>query len=219
MGSTAQDSATQAAASSGAQAQDQQLAANAAQNQQYANQTRQSLFGNYNASTGTYSGGTVSPYLTAPSAQSGLSGTYLNQYNNASNNLANQTQNAVDTTMTNMAQRGMGKTPTGFDADQERQAYQTQAGQQGSLYSAAAGQQYSDALNNYWNATNMLNSNASQTANLSLQGNQAAAGNYASLYGTASQQVPTVGATVLGSLAGAGAGVGSAMTGYGKMTS
>lgn len=111
----------------------------------------------------------------------------------------------------------MGKSPAGFSADQERQAYQTQAGQLGDLYSGAANQQHSDAMTMYQNANNMLNANATNTANLSVQGNTAAAGNYASLYGTASQQKQSALGTIIGGLAGAGAGVGSAMTGYGKM--
>jgi hypothetical protein len=212
MGSHAQDASTQSAASTGAQAQDQQLAANAAKNQQFADSTRQSLFGTNN--NGTYTGGTVSQFLNPSSLnQTGLSGTYQNLYNNASNTLANQTKNAVGTTMTNMGQRGMGRSPAGFAADQERQAYQTQAGQQGDLYSSNAQQQHSEALNNYWNATNMLNSNATNTANLSVQGNTAAAGNYANLYGTASTQVASPWATALGTVAQLGGAAGSIMTG------
>lgn len=214
MSSQAQDKSTQTAASSGAQAQDQQLAQNAQQNQQFANQSRQSLFGNYNPATGGYSGGSESQFLDPNSMnQSGLSGTYLNQFNNASNNVANQTKNAVGTTMQDIANRGMGKSPAGFAADQERQAYQTQAGQTGDLYAGAANQQHSDAMTNYWNATNMLNSNATNTANLSLQGNQAAAGNYASLYGTASQQKANPWATAGTVVAGLGNAAGSVMTG------
>lgn len=214
MGSSAQDKSTQTAASTGAQAQDATLDANAAQNQQFANQSRQSLFGTYNPSSGTYSGGSESQFLDPNSMnQTGLSGTYLNQYNNAANTVANTTKNAVGTTMQDMANRGMGKSPAGFAADQERQAYQSQAGQLGDLYSGAANQQHSDAMTNYWNATNMLNSNATNTANLSLQGNQAAASNYSSLYGTASQQVANPWATAAGAVAGLGNAAGSVMTG------
>ena len=212
MSSHAQDQQTQKQASAGSQAQDQQLAQNAQQNQQFANQTRQSLFGNY--ANGKYSGGSVSQFLDPSQLnQSGLSGTYLNQYNNAANKVANTTKNAVGTTMQDMANRGMGKTPAGFAADQERRAYQDQAGQLGDLYSGTANQQHEDALNNYWNATNMLNSNASQTANLSVQGNQAAAGNYASLYGTASQQKQNGWAVAGQTLAGMGQAAATAYAG------
>lgn len=205
MGSHAQDSSTQKTASAGATANDTQLAQNAAQNQTFANNTRTSLFGTQGAN-GKYTGGSVSSFLDPASLnQNGLNGTYQNQYNNAANTVANQTKNAVGTTEQNMANRGMGKSPAGFEADQERKAYEDQASTLGNLYSGAANQQHSDAQNNYWNATNMLNSNATQTANLSVQGNQAAAGNYASLYGTASQQVPSALTTGLGLLQGAGA--------------
>ena len=217
MGSHAQDSSTQKAASSGAQSNDATLDANAAQNQAFANQARQSLFGTQGAN-GQYSGGSESQYLNPSSMnQSGLSGTYLNQYNNATNNLANQTKNAVGTTMQDMANKGMGKSPAGFAADQERQAYQTQAGQQGNLYAGAAQQQHSDAMTLYQNANNMLNANATNTANLSVQGNQAAAGNYASLYGTASQQTPSGWAVAGQTIAGLGSAAGSAMTGAGNL--
>ncbi len=48
MSTKAQDQQTQTAASTGAQAQDTQLAANAAKNQQFADQSRSTLFGTYN---------------------------------------------------------------------------------------------------------------------------------------------------------------------------
>lgn len=208
MGSHAQDKTTQTAASAGAQAQDQQLAANAKKNQAFADQTRQSLFGTYNPTTGMYSGGSVSPYLDPSKLNSGgLSGSYADAYKNETNQLANNTKNAVGTTMQDLANRGMGKSPAGFAADQERKAYQDQAATQGSLYSGAEQAQHNENLSNYWNATDMLNANATNTANLSLQANQAAASNYSNLYGTASQQVQSGWSTALGAIGGlAGAG-------------
>lgn len=189
MSSSPIDKKTQGQASTGAQAQDTQLAANAKQNQDFSNQSRQSLFGTYSPTTGTYSGGTESQFLD-PSAlnQTNLTGPYLETYNNAANQGAATAQNGVRTAMQNAANNGMGKMPSGFEADQQRQAYNDQAANNGDLYSSVANQQHSDALSNYWNATNMLNSNSTGTANLSLQGNQAAANNYSNLYGTASQQ-------------------------------
>lgn len=205
MGSHSQDSSTQKTASAGATANDTQLAQNAAQNQTFANNTRSSLFGTQGPN-GQYTGGTVSNFLNPSSVnQSGLTGSYLDNYNNAADAASNDAKNAVGTTMTNLAQRGMGKTPAGFAADQERKAFADASTARGNLFAGATNQQHSDALNNYWNATNMLNSNATNTANLSVQGNQAAAGNYASLYGTASQQVPSAVTTGLGLLQGAGA--------------
>ena len=60
MGSHAQDPSTQKSASAGAQAQDAQLALNAKKNQDFADNTRNSLFGKYDATSGRYSGGTES---------------------------------------------------------------------------------------------------------------------------------------------------------------
>lgn len=203
MSSSPVDSKTQKAASSGAQTQDQVLAQNAQKNQQFSDNSRQSLFGNY--SNGSYSGGSVSPFLDPSKLnQNGLDGTYKDQYNNAANKVDEGAKNSVGTTMQDLANRGMGKSPAGFEADQERKAYQDAAGQKGDLYAAAAGQQHSDALSNYWNATNMLNSNATNTANLSLQGSQAAASNYANLYGTSSQQKENGWAVAGQTLAGMG---------------
>lgn len=216
MGSHAQDKNTQKTASAGATANDQQLAQNAQKNQAFADQTRQSLFGTNTG--GKYSGGSVSQFLDPGSMnKSGLSGAYAQNYNNASNDLAQGAQRAVGTTMQNLASRGMGKAPAGFAADQQRKAYQDAAGQRGDLYSGLATQQHGEDVNNYWNATNMLNSNASQTANLSVAGNQAAAGNYASLYGTASQQVQSGLGATLGTIAGLGGAAGSVMSGVGSM--
>lgn len=191
MSSHSVDSKTQKQASAGAQANDQQLAANAAKNQAFSDQTRQNLFGTY--SNGQYSGGQLSPFLDPNSMNDTgqLKGSYLNQYNNASNDLAENAKNSVGTTMQAMANRGMGKSPAGFGADQMRKAYSDAAAGRGNLYTGLATGQHGENVNNFWNATNMLNSNASQTANLSVQGNQAAANNYSNLYGTASQQAPS----------------------------
>jgi hypothetical protein len=204
-----QDAATQTAASSGAQQNDATLDANAAQNQAFSNQTRTSLFGTYNPQTNSYSGGTESPFLSPSSLNTtSLTGPYSNLYNSQANTTAQGARNAVATSTQDMANRGMGKSPAGFGANQEREAYQNQANQNSTNYATDFGQQHQEAVNQYTNANNLLNSNASQTANLALQGNTAAAGNYSGLYGTASQQVPTALGTTLGTigtLAGAGA--------------
>lgn len=216
MGSHAQDSKTQKQASQGATQQDQVLAQNAQQNQNFANQTRQNLFGTYGG--GKYTGGSLSNFLDPSSLnQNGLSGTYQNAYNNASNGIAQDANRAVGTTMQSLANRGMGKSPAGFAADQQRKAYQDAATSRGDLYSGLSQQQHNEALNNFWNANNMLNANASQTANLSLAGNQAAAGNYANLYGTASQQVQSGWGTALGVVGQLGSAAGSVMSGVGAL--
>ena len=202
MGSHAQDSSTQKTASAGATQQDQQLAANAAQNQQFANQSRSALFGTYNPTTNSYSGGTESAALNPANLnQTGLSGSYASLYNNASNQAAQTAQNSVGTTLQSMNSHGMGATPAGFDADQQRQAYQQQAATQGNLYANAFGQQHSDAISAYNSANSLLNGNTSQAGSLSESGNSAAAGNYQGLYGQASTQVANPWATAAGSIA------------------
>lgn len=208
MSSKPQDQKTQAAASAGAQQQDQQLAQNAAQNQAFANQSRSTLFGTYNPETNQYSGGTESAYLNPSSLNTtSLTGPYANEYNTEANTTAQGAKNAVATTTQDLANRGMGKSPAGFAANQEREAFQAQAGQNANNYSNLFGQQHQEALNQYNNANSMLSNNSTGASSLSLQGNSAAAGNYGGLYGTASQQVPTALGSVLGGAAGlAGAG-------------
>jgi hypothetical protein len=217
MGTSAQDPATQAAASTAAQANNAVLTQNAQQNQTFANNTRSSLFGTYNPATNSYSGGSESAFLDPNSMNTtNLSGTYLNQYNNQTNTLANNTKNAVSTTLQNMASHGLGKTPSGFAADQERQAYQNQAATQGNDYASALGAQHQEAVNNYNNATGLF-ANAgtgAQSSALSAQGT--AAGSDSSLYGTASQQVQSPWATALGAVAGAAGGAGSLISGIKK---
>jgi hypothetical protein len=214
MGSHAQDPATQAAASTAAQANNAVLTANAQQNQTFSNNARTSLFGTYNPATGTYSGGSESAFLNPNSInQSTLNGTFLNQYNNESNALANNTQNAVGTTMQNLASRGLGKTPSGFAADQERQAYQTQATTQGNDYAAALQGQNAQAVGLYDKATSDLANSGTGAQSAALTGQGTVAGNNASLYGTASQQVQSPWATALSGVAGLAGGAGSILTG------
>jgi hypothetical protein len=112
--------------------------------------------------------------------------------------------------MQNLASRGLGATPTGFAADQERQAYQNQATTQGNDYATALQGQNTEALNNYNNAVGMLNgsTNSAQSAALTAQGT--ADSSDSSLYGTAEQQVASPWATALGGLAGA-AGAGASI--------
>lgn len=211
MSSSPQDSATQQASSAAAQQASATQAANAATAQTNANNMSTSLYGTYDPTTNSYTGGSESNFLNpANLTQTGLSGSYLNAYNNAANGVANNTQNSVGTTMQNLASRGLGATPTGFGADQERQAYQTEAGQLGTLYSGAAGQQLTDATNNYWQATNGLNGAANTNQASATANNAGAAGTNTSLYGTASQQVASPWATALGSVAGAAGAIGAA---------
>lgn len=189
MGTSAQDSGTQKSATAGAQSNDQSLQQNAKNNQNFSDQSRTTLFGTYNPSTNSYTGGTESQYLDPNSVNTtDLTGAYKNEYNNIANQNATTAQNSVGTTMQNLASRGMGATPAGFAADQQRKAYQDQATNNGNAYSNLFGQQHTEALNQYNNANSMLNNSSQQAGQLSASENGTAAGNYSGLYGTASQQ-------------------------------
>lgn len=208
MSSSPVDKSTMDSSSAAAQQASATQAKNAATAQTNANNMSQSLYGTYDPATNSYSGGSVSGFLDPSKLnQNGLTGTYLQQYNNAADRVANNTNNAVGSTFRNMASRGMGATPTGFGADQQRQAYQTEAGQLGTLYGGAAGQQLSDATNNYWQANNMLNNSANTNQSSATANLNGASGTNTSLYGNASQQVQSPWATALGAVGGlAGAG-------------
>ena len=104
MGSHAQDQSTQTAASAAAQQASATQAKNAATAQTNANNMSTSLYGTYDPTTNSYTGGSVSGFLDPSKLnQTGLYGTYLQQYNNAANRVANNTNDAVGSTFRNMA--------------------------------------------------------------------------------------------------------------------
>lgn len=211
MSSQPQDSTTQAAASTAAQNASATQSANAATAQTNSNNQQSSLFGTYDPSTNSYSGGTESAALNPSSlTQTGLTGSYANEYNNQANQQATAAQQAVGTTMQNLNSRGMGATPAGFAADQQRQAYQTQAANNGNNYAADFGAQNTAAINAYNTANGLLSSTQQANQNSATTNNADAAGTNTSLYGTASQQTPTAIGSVLGAaggLANAGASI------------
>lgn len=214
MASKPQDQQTQTAASAGATANDATLDANAAANQKFADQSRSTLFGSYNPQTNQYSGGTESQFLNPSSLNTtSLTGPYANAYNTEANTNAQAAKNAVSTSEQNQAAHGMGATPAGYNANQQREAYQDQAQNNAANYSGLFGQQHNEALNQYQNANSMLSNNSTGASSLSLQGNTNAAGNYNGLYGTASQQTPTALGTVLGTVGTLAGAAGQAFSG------
>lgn len=215
MASQPQDAATQTASTQAAQNATATQTANAATAQTNSNNQQSSLFGTYDPATNSYSGGTESAALGPSSlTQTGLTGSYANEYNNQANQQATAAQQAVGTTMQNLNSRGMGATPAGFAADQERQAYQTQAANNGNNYATDFGAQNTAAINAYNTANGLLATSQNQNQNSATANNANAAGTDTSLYGTASQQTPTALGTALGTVTGlAGAGA-SAITKY-----
>jgi hypothetical protein len=189
MGTSAQDKSTQKVASSGAESAAATQAANAGTAQTSSTNQQNSLFGAYDPSSNTYSGGSESPFLSPTSLDTtGLTGSYQNLYTNQANQQAQAVQQAVATSQQNAANHGMGQTPAGYGADQERQAYQTQATNNGTNYANAFTGQHNEAVDQYQKANAMLGQTQAQNQGSATANNSGAAGTNSSLYGTASQQ-------------------------------
>ena len=213
MSSTPQDAATQTAATQGAQQTDavtsQQMQRNGPAVFEQPDPGQRSLE-HTTPQTNQYSGGTESQYLNPSSmTQNGLTGNFASAYNTEANTNAQGAKNAVQTSqMQNANSQGQGRTPIGYQADQARQAYQTEAQNNAANYSGLYGAQNTQAVNQYNNANGMLAASANQNQNSATANNNTAAGTNTNLYGTASQQTPTALGTILGAagtLAGAGA--------------
>lgn len=203
MASKPQDAATQTAASTAAQQASATQAANAATAQTNSNNQQSTLFGTYNPATNSYSGGTESAALSPSSENTtGLTGSYANLYGTQANTTAQGAQNAVSTAEQNAASHGMGQTPAGYTADQQRQAFQAQAGQNATNYSTDFGAQHQEAVNAYNTANGLLAGTQAQNQSSATANNAGAAGTNTSLYGTASQQVPTAVGSILGAAGG-----------------
>jgi hypothetical protein len=210
MGSSPADSATASAASSAQEANNAQLAANATAAQTAANNSYNSLFGTYNPTTGTYSGGSESQFLNpALLNQTSLNGTFLNSYNTQANANAQNAQNSVGSVLQNMNSRGMGKTPDGYDATLALDAYQNQATTNGQAYQNALSGQNAQAEANYGAATQSLQNAAAGEQSAANADLSTASGSNDSLYGTAEQQVASPWATAAGAIGGVAGGVGS----------
>lgn len=213
MASKPQDAATQAAASTAAQSAASVAAQNSAAAQKTANQETSTLFGTWNPATNQYTGGTQSQYLNPSSINTnGLSGSFASLYNTQANTNAQGAQNAVKTAQQNADSSGMGLTPNGYTADQQRQAYQAQAQNNATNYATDFGNQNAQQVGLYQNANAMLANNENQNQSSATANNNTAAGTNTNLYSTASQQVPTALGTALGTLGQLGGGAAGAAT-------
>jgi hypothetical protein len=205
MSSSPQDSATQKAATASTQATTQVQSANAAAAQTTANNQVKTLFGSYNPATNQYTGGTESANLSPSSMDTkDLSGSYASLYKTQADQQAAAATRGVSTSLENAASHGMGATPAGYTADQQRQAYQTQAGNNSSNYSTDFGGQHAEQVSLYNNANTMMANSANQNQNSATSNNANSAGTGASLYGTASQQVANPWMNAAGAVAGLG---------------
>lgn len=204
------------ASSAGAQASDAALAAQANQSTAYAKQAHDLLFG---AGTGTGSGtgalsgggGTLSKFLDPNSLNvSGPTGAYGLQYNKATENIANQGAQNRGAISRNLASRGFGNMPSGFAADQTRQEMADESNQKGAAFTDLAGKSYADAMNNFWNSTNIASGSGAANTSAAISADSAAANNYANLYGIASTPKPNTAAALLGAGIQGGSQIGAA---------
>lgn len=207
MSSKPRDSGTMSAASSGAQASDAALASQATQSTAYAKQAHDILFG-----AGTDGkGGSLSQFLDPNSLNVDQpTGAYKLQYNQAVGNIAKQGQDVRGSVARANASRGFGAGPAGFAQDEARQAAESQIDRQGAAFTDYAGKSYGDALNNFWNATNIATGSGAANTNAAISADSAAANNYANLYGTASTPNPSAVGGIIGSGLQAGGTVGAA---------
>lgn len=202
MGSSPVDKKTQTAASGGAQGAAGALAGTGSQLQN----TGQGLQGGVTNATSSMLN-PASMNVTAPT------GAFATQYQQEKNLTAQGADQALASTNRNLASRGMGSTPAGFNAANDLQAYQTQAGQNAANYATNATASQNQAVNNFWQAANLQNQQANTDISGGLQATQGAGSIYDSLYGTASQQKANPILGTLGALGSLGQGVGSAAKG------
>ncbi len=180
------------------QAAQQQSAANAQdmaisqQNSALQKRMVDTLFG-----TGTGSGpgstGTLSGFLNPANLnQQGLNSNYQTQFNEGKDQLSQSTAQQRGSLAQQFANSGASasSTPNGFMANQMNQLSRNQADAQGQLYSTLKGSQYSDALNNFWNASNIASGNAATAAGTATSSAGNSGSSSAQIYGTAGQYHP-----------------------------
>lgn len=207
----------QANSGQASQAASQQTAANnqdMALSKQYGGQEQQ-IFNQLFGQGG--SGGSLSQFMDPKNLdQKGLNSNYKTQFNEGSNQLAQGYAQQRGALARNFANAGAtpNSTPNGFQADQMNKLGRGEADTRGQLYAGLKGQQYSDTLNNFWNANNVAAGQQAQATGGSTAGAGNAGSSSASMYGTAGAYHPSQWGNVLGSALGAAGTVGaSAMSG------
>lgn len=210
MGGGGQSNSGQAstAAAQQSQANTQDMAISK-QNADLQKQLSTSLFGNGTpGSSGSLTGMMNPANLNTP----GLNQNYTTQFNEGKNQIGQSTAQQRGQLAQSFANSGAtsSSTPSGFQADQMRQLGSGQADAQGQLYAGLKGQQYSDALNNFWNANNIASGNAASSGNTATGAAGNSGSSSASIYNTAGAYHPSTMGNVLGSAIGAGGAMGSA---------
>lgn len=193
----------------------QQTAANnqdmaiSAQNSATQQRMINTLFGNGSpGSSGTLTGMMNPASLT----QNNFNPAYQAQWNQAQGQIAQNYALQRGQLAQGWANSGMSSnnTPSGFQADQQRQLASSEADARGSTYAGLKGQQYQDSLNNFWNSSNIASGNAATAGSTATQSAGNAGSSSAQIYGTAGQYHAN---PVASSLIGAGGQVGAAAAG------
>lgn len=210
MGGGGQSNSAQASQAASQQtAADQQQMAIAGQNAALQQRMVNTLFGN--GSPG--SKGTLSSFLDPTSLTSTkFNPAYQAQWNQDQSQIAKNYAQQRGTLAQSWANSGMGanNTPSGFQADQMRKLSSSEADTRGATYAGLKGSQYQDALNNFWNASNLASGNAATGVGAATKALGDAGSSSAQIYGTAGQYHPSPWGNVLGSAIGAGGAMGSA---------
>jgi hypothetical protein len=180
------------------------------QNQAEQGQIFNSLFGN--GKTGGSLTGMMDPNSIN---QKDFNPAYQTQWNQAQGQIGQDYANQRGSLARSWANSGMGanNTPSGFQADQQRKLASSEADTRGATFAGLKGEQYKDALSNFWNANNIATGQASSARTGATEGAGNSGSSSAALYGTAGQYHQGVGAGLAQSAIGAAgtAGAGMAM--------
>lgn len=125
--------------------------------------------------------------------EANLTGAYKSAYSQGTDQLAKDYSNARGSLAQSWANRGMGSnsTPSGFQADQERQLGSSLADSRGAAFSDALGKQHGEALNNFWNANNVASGHAATSGTTATTAASGAGNTAAGIFGTAGKQAQT----------------------------
>lgn len=167
------------------------------------------MFGNVDSTGKITSSGTLSPF-TDPNTlnTTGPSGPYQFLYNRQAEGISRDAKNSRATSRDAYANRGFSMGSGAQAADDTKLAL-GEAEAKGSAYGDAWNSSHQEALNNFWNANNLMAGQAAQQSGAGLQGLSSSASTYNNLYGTAGQgqYQPGIGAAILGGIGTAAGGL------------
>lgn len=149
--------------------------------------------------------GSLTPFMDPKSLNvTNPTGVYKTQYTNALQQIGDSYKNARGSLAQNWANRGgsSNAAPSGFEQDQSRQLERDNADANGQAFGTAVGQQYQDALSNFWNSTNIASGQAADARSGALTGAANSGSTAAQIYSTAGQYHQSALANIAQSAAG-----------------